>query len=511
MKKIILLLLVIFILASSSTIFAFYEYNDFFRACYKRDYDRVLEFIRIGANVNMSNSEGTTPLMWFLKGYTNNSQIIETMDLLIENGADINLEDKKGNTALFYSLLEDDYNIAKYLIDNGGNLKYESEINGHNALSYAISYGSTEMLDFLINYKNLNINQEFKNGETALLLANVENASYMKINYLIKNGANLLKSTDSGETPLMRAASNGNPEVLEILLDNGAKINRQNNEGMTPLIYACKNSLNPDVVEYLINKKANTNIKDKSGKNALDYIEENEELKNTKVYYKLKEKTNSFSKKYGINKRKFEELTLEQKRTIEYEISNLKNKNYKYSNKTEVFYGIYFGDSPKEVYNKISEKNKLVDSLNEKSKKYNYSIKERLEKRKEEAGFKYLVGEFNTDISYTYIFIFDEQDKLISLLMIGNLYNSRNDTKKINEEFKIINDFADLINSRYITSPAPEIRNERYNWNPGTNTWMNIWPKEQLDANLEVKVGIHLDKKSEQETQNVIMQVTYKK
>ncbi|MFW5890768.1 MAG: ankyrin repeat domain-containing protein [bacterium] len=511
MKKIILLLLVIFLLASSSTIFAFYDYNNFFEACERRDYDRVLDLIRTGANVNMSNSEGTTPLMWVLEGYMNDSQIIETMKLLIENGADINLEDKKGNTALFYSSLEDDYNIAKYLLDNGGDLKYQSKINGHTPLSYAISYGNTRTLDFLINYGNLNINQEFKDGETALLLANVGYTSYMKINYLIKNGANSLKSTNCGETPLMRAASNGNPKVLEILLDNGAKIDRQNNEGMTPLIYACKNSFKPEVVEYLIDKKANTNIKDKSGKNALDYIEENEELKNTKVYYKLKEKTKPFSQKYTSKKKEYEDLTLEQQRIIEYELLNLKNKNHTYSNKTEAFYDIYFGDSPKEVYNKISEENQLVDSLEEKSKKYNYSIKERLEKRKEEAGFKYLVGEFNADISYTYIFIFDEQDKLISLLMIGNLYNSRNDTKKINEEFKSINDFANWINSRYITSPAPKIRNDGYNWIPGTNSWMNIWPKEQLDSNLEVKVGIHLDKKSEQKTENVIMQVTYKK
>jgi ankyrin repeat protein len=509
--KKILLLIIIFLLVFNSTTFAFYDYNNFFDACEDRDYDRVLSLIKTGANVNMSNSEGTTPLMWVLKGYQNDSKKLEVIKLLLENGADINSEDKKGNTVLFYSLLEDDYSIAKYLLDNGGNIKYKSKLNGHTPLSYAISYSSTRMVDFLINYGDLKINQEYFDGETALLIANIENSSSTKIKYLIKNGVNVSKSNDYGETPLMRAASNQNPEVLRILLDNGAKINRQNNDGMTPLIYACKNSFNPEIVEYLINNEANPNIEDKSGKNALDYIEENEELKNTEIYYKLKEKSNSFSQKYGINKVKFEELTLEQQRIIEYEISNLKNNSYTYSRKTEAFYDIYFGDSPKKVYDKISEEYQLVDSLNEESKKYNNLIEKRLEKRKEEAGLKYLVGKFNTDISYNYIFIFDEQDKLISVMIIGNLYNSRNDTKKINEEFKSIHDIADWINGRYITSPAPKIRNDGYNWTPGTNSWINIWPKEQLNANLEVKVGIHVDKKNEQDTENVIMQVTYQK
>ncbi len=76
-----------------------YEPTPLGRAICKGDLETVKKFIEYGASVNeMSN--GLTPLM--LAARYNHVEIIE---ILIENGANIELEDKRGFTALKYAEL----------------------------------------------------------------------------------------------------------------------------------------------------------------------------------------------------------------------------------------------------------------------------------------------------------------------------------------------------------------------------------------------------------------------
>ena len=68
----------------------------------------------------MKNENGETPLMNSLQG--KNSKIGE---ILIEKGADLNQEDKKGNTALYYAVTNSLDELVILLIGKGADLHFK--------------------------------------------------------------------------------------------------------------------------------------------------------------------------------------------------------------------------------------------------------------------------------------------------------------------------------------------------------------------------------------------------
>ena len=70
--------------------------------------------------------------------------------LLIKNGANIELANRDGVTALMYAILWDKIEIAKALISKGSNLK-KKDIYGRDALTYAIVYGRTILAEYINN------------------------------------------------------------------------------------------------------------------------------------------------------------------------------------------------------------------------------------------------------------------------------------------------------------------------------------------------------------------------
>ncbi|ORX62071.1 ankyrin [Hesseltinella vesiculosa] len=57
----------------------------------------------------------------------------------------------------------------------------------------------------------------------------------------------------------MIAVSSGRDQVVQILLENGANVNAQNESGQTPLLYAAsKNRL--DIAKVLLNHGADVNL-----------------------------------------------------------------------------------------------------------------------------------------------------------------------------------------------------------------------------------------------------------
>lgn len=72
-------------------------------------------------------------------------------------------------------------------------------------------------------------------------------------------------------TPLHRAATNGNLEIISLLVEKySAIVDLQTSTGETALIGATKRN-RLDIVKYLISKHSDLKIESKSGFNALDY------------------------------------------------------------------------------------------------------------------------------------------------------------------------------------------------------------------------------------------------
>ncbi|MGZ8537136.1 MAG: ankyrin repeat domain-containing protein, partial [Flavisolibacter sp.] len=90
--------------------------------------------LKKGANPNLQNTDGETALMWALYD-------IEKVKLLLSYGADINIKSKQGNSALLIACVgANQYELVKLLMDQGANVL---ERNGkqETALGRAAIFG----------------------------------------------------------------------------------------------------------------------------------------------------------------------------------------------------------------------------------------------------------------------------------------------------------------------------------------------------------------------------------
>ncbi|HUA18788.1 MAG TPA: ankyrin repeat domain-containing protein [Bryobacteraceae bacterium] len=148
---------------------------------------------------------------------------VEAMRLLSAKGADVNAAGADGSTALMYAAANNDVELVRALIQAGANARLENQF-GTSALTEAAIIGSTPIID-------------------ALLQA----------------GADPNFKTPNGETPLMAVARTGHVDAAKLLLDAGADIHAKETwGGQSALMWAAAQS-QPDMVKFLASRGANLN------------------------------------------------------------------------------------------------------------------------------------------------------------------------------------------------------------------------------------------------------------
>jgi ankyrin repeat protein len=134
------------------------------------------------ATFSVGKTHRITPLMNAVVG--GNLQIVK---LLVENGADLNLQDSNGITALIHAVLHKNTAIVKYLVESGANIDIQDN-ETLNALFYAVldENPNFTIVKYLVDGgANVNVKDNF--GNTAAVYA--YKSRQMEIyNYLIKNG-----------------------------------------------------------------------------------------------------------------------------------------------------------------------------------------------------------------------------------------------------------------------------------------------------------------------------------
>jgi len=103
-----------------------------------------------------------------------------------------------------------------------------------------------------------------ENGETPLIVAILEGQPDVA-ELLIAHGADVMARNERGLTPLHAAAYAGSAEVVRLLLDHGAALeDRANVSGATPLMVAAEEN-HVAVAELLIARGADLSIPDRDG------------------------------------------------------------------------------------------------------------------------------------------------------------------------------------------------------------------------------------------------------
>ena len=301
----------------------------------RRDVTLVEGLLKSGANVNMTDDRGLTPLMlacilttrmaqlmkgivvekgkersltehtrrWFNRADSPQMRIVK---LLLENKADVNIPDSEGRTALVFlstnslfkwveldvpdsvknNLFEYAYDIAGQLLHHGATLTPRCtdgstlihalcEVKNMSDLFVTSENAKIQLLKLFVK-AGCDLNAKTENGGTALYMALMADL-YCLAEQLVKNGANVHATTNAGETALHAVTGSFVPKTREkfvtYLLSMGIDINAKMDDQSTALHLAIRLTLNNNdaLVALLLEHGADVDARDSRKATPLHY------------------------------------------------------------------------------------------------------------------------------------------------------------------------------------------------------------------------------------------------
>ena len=244
------------------------------------------ELVACGADVNAralavvrgDEFESGTPLSY---AAWNNS--LEMAKLLIEHGADVNVDFWDGETPLHSAASNNSLEMAKLLIERGANVSALTRYFRDRSLAplnHAASNNSLEMAKLLIEHGGADVDPIERDASYIYWPPLHEAASndFLEMaKLLLEHGADVNDQEDSswggGSVPLHLTASNNSLEMAKLLLDRGADVDATDDDGYTPLHYAAEHSA-LDVAKLLLDRGADVDATDDDGYTPLHYAAE---------------------------------------------------------------------------------------------------------------------------------------------------------------------------------------------------------------------------------------------
>jgi ankyrin repeat protein len=224
--------------------------------------------LEAGADVNQVSEYGWTPLLT-----ATNNRHYRLASMLIDWGADVNIANKGGWTPLYLATRNrniegGDYPVPKPDIDH---LEYITALLDHGANPNA------RARDNSLSRTIFTMQWFFESGATPFVRAS-QSSDVVLMKRLLAYGADPTIPTDYGDTALTAAAGIGwvdgvtyehsakeNIEAVKMLLDLGLDPNAANADGRTPLMGAAMKGRN-DVIQLLVERGARLDTRDKGSR-----------------------------------------------------------------------------------------------------------------------------------------------------------------------------------------------------------------------------------------------------
>uniref|UniRef100_A0ABD2VV80 PRANC domain-containing protein n=1 Tax=Trichogramma kaykai TaxID=54128 RepID=A0ABD2VV80_9HYME len=219
----------------------------------------IIDEIQLSVQVDAQDKAGNTPLHLALaKGCK------KLVELLLGRGASPNLTDKDGLTPLHFTCMRnDDSDLVKMLFELSTDKHHPMQIDvvdkelGRTPLHYALANGWKSQIVRVLLTSGANPNSADKKGLTPLHIICRENRrnDLMKMLFELSNDKYQPVQVDaldnSCNTPLYYALSCGHRDLVEFLLRNDADPNLANKKGWTPLHIICNRDQykNDDLIE----------------------------------------------------------------------------------------------------------------------------------------------------------------------------------------------------------------------------------------------------------------------
>jgi uncharacterized protein len=244
------------------------------------DHDAVAELLKQGADVNGTEPDGTTPLMW--AAYAGDAELVAA---LLEAGAQVSAANDYGASAMTEAAVAGDAAIIELLLEAGADAS-SANPEGETALLSVARTGNVAAAKLLLD-AGADVNAtEAWGGQSALMWAAAQLQPDM-IDLLLAAGARVdargavrdwqrritaegrpKDMNHGGFTPLLYAARGGCLDCVKRLIAGGADIDLPDPEAVTPLILAIT-TFHTAVADYLVDAGADLNRWDLFGRTAL--------------------------------------------------------------------------------------------------------------------------------------------------------------------------------------------------------------------------------------------------
>ncbi|KAJ7605976.1 ankyrin repeat-containing domain protein [Mycena polygramma] len=256
-----------------------------FVAAYSGIYAVLVELLKGGADVNTRQGpNGSVLRAASERGHT------RIVQLLLERGADVNMEEVSGN-ALQAASTRGHAEIVQLLLENGANVnvnavsnkalhaasagvqlsvataqllpKNEAGVNAKggefsSALKAASARGHTEIVNLLLRH-GADPNADGGISGTALQVASAFGHTEI-VHLLLEKGADMNVAGGRAGNALVASSAAGHTEIVQLLLDNGADANAGGGEQGDALQVACAIG-HTEIVQLLLKNGASVNAK----------------------------------------------------------------------------------------------------------------------------------------------------------------------------------------------------------------------------------------------------------
>jgi ankyrin repeat protein len=235
------------------------------------------------STVNSAEADGMTALHWAVR-----ADDLETVQLLIRNGANASATNRYGITPLSLAATNGNGAITRALLKAGANTSTLGP-DGETILMVAARAGSADVVNALLD-KGVDVNAaEAWQGQTALMWAAAENHGDV-ITALAKRGANLnarsrelsfpeyryetngmavFQLPKGGWTAAMYAARQNSIDAIKALAEVGADLNAQTKQEGTTALQVAVINIHYDLANVLLERGADPNVQDSTGMTAL--------------------------------------------------------------------------------------------------------------------------------------------------------------------------------------------------------------------------------------------------
>ncbi|KAF4344543.1 hypothetical protein FBEOM_1511 [Fusarium beomiforme] len=230
-----------------------------FSACEAGSAESVKMLIQCGADLNIKDATGTTCLHLATR-----DGLEEIVKILIDRGAEVSAQNHSGFTPLHLAAAKGHANCCKYLIEGGTDMNIRGRRNATVVHTACIDPGRAEALRIILQKGPATLATDSLLSFSSPLMIVSKHGDADMAELLLEYGAvaSLFMQNSFGETPLHQAASSGHTALVKLFIEHGSQITLSipDMTGRTPLHYACINPGLDEIISLLLRPGAEQSV-----------------------------------------------------------------------------------------------------------------------------------------------------------------------------------------------------------------------------------------------------------